>query len=483
MERHPYAHLGLLSMALMLIAGLEFLALISGIPEQGNQVGPVLLGLVCAWALVKLLRESPMLFLSAFPWALIAAIAYSCAGPLVLVYGTHETIHSYHSRLAVNSSELLQTNVLNAVFLAIATCVYYLFRKGQRVSVNTVEIVHKLDDKTAAKALVLVCLAIGLPVQVFLVYPYEFGQLSFIPPNSILRLGKLTTLALIPLWFLAGSRQHVYTPIAIALFAAELAMGLLTFGKSAVLMCIVFSGIGYYLAKRTQRSLNVLAVLLVIVYVSLAPIVKVCREEAGLMVRPGKVLNYQQRAMLLSNVIWNVNDVRTNRTSDRIQYGWRRLNYANAQWFVMEFYNNGQSFDSYRNAFWALVPRLLVPDKPNMTDLGIDLNFLINRHRGSSMAVGIAAEAYGVGGKLYVVLAGLFIGYVFVFVDSRYAFNQKGGWLYLPVQIICMRMGYRLDGAMVPDYLGSLVIVIVYSYIAKVLIDQWLKPRSSHNVI
>jgi hypothetical protein len=45
---------------------------------------------------------------------------------------------------------------------------------------------------------------------------------------------------------------------------------------------------------------------------------------------------------------------------------------------------------------------------------------------------------------------------------SRYTLNifYCGKWLYFPVVLIAMRIGFRVDGYYVPDVVGALVILI-----------------------
>lgn len=477
----PYSHLSTYFVLVVCIAVFEFLALVTESYEIGNSVGPICLGLASIWALFKVLRASPLLFLSAFPWALIAIVAYFAIGPLALVFGTSETINSYHKGLEIRPEELLQTNLLNSSFIAILVLSFFCVIKGKESSLQIATFMENLNDQSAAKKLIYICLSVGVPIQFFFFYPTEFGYVNTVVPAAVLRLGGLTTLALVPIWFLFGSKRYFFAPLAILLLLVEFSMALLTFAKTAVLLCLVLAGIGLYFSNRSQRFLVCLALFLAVSFLLVDPIVKVCREEGGHRINEGFSRNLEQRFDLLLRVVTDENGIRSRRIAGEIQHGWLRLNYSNAQYFVMREYNEGRSFDFYKNALWAFVPRILVPNKPNMTELGIELNYLINRHRKSSMAVGIAAEAYGVGGPVYVLFAAVFVGCIFGFLDSRYAFNMKGGWLYLPIQVICMRMGYRLDGALVPDYLGSLVIVIAYHFIATILITQWLFPNRGYH--
>jgi hypothetical protein len=461
-----------------IVAFFEYLELGGSSVEAANIAGPIAVGIICAWSALRILYLAPALFLSCKPWVLISAAAYYGFGPLVHIYGNSETINSYPKNLAIRPEQLLQTNILNAVFLAILTLTYVVLSRKRFSSATTMsQIVHNLADHSAAKTLLFLCLVVGFPVRILLSVPNEFGMFEAHIPNTILRLGTMTTLALIPCCYLAGVLKGRFMLLAVVLLSLELSWSLISFSKSAILICILFSGVGFYLANQTRNVLVSMFLVLLFAYFAVAPLVRISRQESINRTGAYDAATLSERVQIVEDLFNDENSVWTNRNEDKIQYGWRRFSYAPVQSFVMKRYHNGQPLDFYKNALWAFVPRIIAPDKPNMTEMGIELNYMISGHRTSQTGVGVAGEAYGVGGPFAVVFIAMAIGSIFAFLDSRFAFSQSGGWLFLPVQLIGMRMGYRLDGAFVPDYLGSLVIVIGYTQIVRLflLTNLWKK--------
>ncbi len=448
------------------IAAFEFLCLYLEYDDFGNRAGPILLTISFIWASVRTVLSCYTMLLTSLPWILLSAAMYFGLGPLVLCYGTDTSINSY-DYMAIDSTELLRTNILNITFLFLYLLSYIHCIGRRSISLKTLQ--ANLDDKRPAITVIWGCVAIGVPVRLFLCMPYEFGLLDYPLPGAIFQLGNLVTICLIPLWYLVGSGDRKYLSLAVFLLLLELSFGILTFSKSTLLIAIVFASIGLIVSKRSLSVLCVGAIAVLIPYFVVAPIITNSREQRNL-------IGFEQNTSLTSElavrygvmlaVITDEGQVRTRRIDPEMQEGWLRLNYSNAQSWVMSRYDQGQPFDFYKNAAWVIVPRILVPFKPNMTAIGTDLNEMIHGRTSSSMAVGIAAEAYGVYGPAGVCIVALLIGFLMAYLDSSYTF-WSASWLFLPVQIMILRMGYRLDGLLIPDYLGTLVMIEAYAFVIK----------------
>ena len=64
-------------------------------------------------------------------------------------------------------------------------------------------------------------------------------------------------------------------------------------------------------------------------------------------------------------------------------------------------------------ALYIPIPRVLWPDKPSISDTGVDFNYLLNLDIYTSSSPGIFAEAYWNGGWFYVALICLAVGFLF----------------------------------------------------------------------
>jgi hypothetical protein len=149
-----------------------------------------------------------------------------------------------------------------------------------------------------------------------------------------------------------------------------------------------------------------------------------------------------------------------------VQGWWSRLNYTNVQVLALREYDAGRRGHSLENLFTVLVPRFLWRDKPNITATGQDFNELAIGNRESSLGLGIYGDAYWNGGWLACVLTGIGVGAIFAFV-ARLSLNfmQNGEWLFLPCVFLGIRMGFRLDGWIVPDYAGGMAIYLGFAMV------------------
>ena len=101
------------------------------------------------------------------------------------------------------------------------------------------------------------------------------------------------------------------------------------------------------------------------------------------------------------------------------------------------------------------------PDKPITTQSAVDFNIAATGIATSASSPGLFAEAYWNYGWTGVILLMMPLGLLLALL-SRYAIDvfHRESWLYFPVVLLAMRIGFRTDGYYVPDILGALVILI-----------------------
>jgi len=140
---------------------------------------------------------------------------------------------------------------------------------------------------------------------------------------------------------------------------------------------------------------------------------------------------------------------------------WSRLNYANAQTFAMNRYDQGQPGDSFKLAIYAPIPRFIWFNKPSITDVGKEFNYLATGNYFSSSAPGFFAEAYWNGGYAMVFIACFYVGVLFCcFTYYSIKKMQNNELLFLPIIFLGIRMGFRPDGWFVAEYIGTPLIAI-----------------------
>jgi hypothetical protein len=167
----------------------------------------------------------------------------------------------------------------------------------------------------------------------------------------------------------------------------------------------------------------------------------------------------------------------TNR-SDHGHVWWARLCYSSVQAYGMEAYDANAPGDSLSAIFIAVIPRLLWPDKPNVSLVGEDFTELLLGRRGFQIGIGIFGEAYWNGGWGMLLVICTCIGLIFVWF-SRLASRvmEYKQWLFLPCLFFGIKMGLRIDGWFVIDYVGSLFIAVGYFAILS-FVPKWRLSES-----
>jgi hypothetical protein len=419
-----------------------------------NQFGPAVLLGICLWAAYRLVREQPLALWSPIPWFFIACAAYFGFGPLAYYFATPESVEFMDAFHEVDDYALLRTNLLNVVGIG-SVCVGILF--GRTLSARrswTPEAAHSLS---VVKRALIVFLVVGGTVKYLLTLPFALGLLSWTLPGAIQHLSSLIGGAIILLFALVHRGETRFRWILYPLIASELVTGLMTFSKQDVLWTVITVVLGWYLGRPRLRVLVMSAVGIVLVYaVFLSPFVSFARIAVGVL--------GTDSPQELSRSLQEYKDVDKDQVSaimPDVQGWWTRFAYANAQSFAMQEHDRGEPGSTIGLILYAFVPRLLYPEKPIMTS-GRDFTALVTGSDSSSSAPGIFGEAYWNGGWPLLIAAGIYVGLVFAVFG---AFSMRkiaaGQYVYAPVVMAGIVMGFRPDDWFVPTYVGALVEVFV----------------------
>ena len=133
-----------------------------------------------------------------------------------------------------------------------------------------------------------------------------------------------------------------------------------------------------------------------------------------------------------------------------------RLSYVNAAAMVVSWHDAGMTGESLDYALTVFVPRFIWPDKPIITSVGTDLYTAATAQIGSSISPGLFAEAYWNFGWLGVPVLMIPLGIILA-VFSRYSLAMMGHerWLHMPVILLGVWAGIRVDGWYVADIVGG----------------------------
>jgi hypothetical protein len=419
-----------------------------------NYLGPITLLVSLSVIVSRVLIANPLYLWTPIPWFLSVSAIFLGLGPLVFTFGNDTTIYSM-SYLPI---DLFRTNVLNAVGLA---CVFGAYALTARF--HSRSFTGDRDDRTNASAetAAFIFLGIGLPFNYFIVLPYEFGLLPFVLPGSLFLLGQLVGLGLFMVGFLSA-RDSRWRLFLYSMAALELTIAFLRFNKSVLVFVPIMIAIGQFMATRKLWVLFRGAAFVVVIYLVACPIVSNARLRIYDMVGNHYQIPLRERIGVAKAALVDFVH-RDSSTSNAKQVWWTRLCYAHMQTFAMDAFDEGRPGDSYSNAAVVVIPRVLWPDKPNITAIAMDFNEQMFGSRGSSTGCGFFAEAYWNGGWPMVIFVCTGVGVLFAWLSRlmivRMARNE---WLFLPCAFIGIKMGMSVDGFLVPSYIGASAIYVAY---------------------
>jgi hypothetical protein len=307
----------------------------------------------------------------------------------------------------------------------------------------------------------VIFLAIGMPVKYSLVMPYQFGLLGFPVPNYVSVLEDLAPLSLLMVSYLSAKKGGAWTVAFFVLLIPEVLGELARFSKIVLLMTLVMAILGRYLARPRLSGLVVGAGIVFGCYLLAGPVASLGRLEIARRHGNQYEASLGERIEILYTV---VTSMWSDEKQERSEYPWlQRLCYTNAEAFAMHLYDTGSPGDTYSLIGYILVPRMLEPDKPVITDAGYDFTELAYGFRTSLTGIGIFGEAYWNGGWPLVVVACSLLGALFAAL-SRVSLQIISGpsWpFFLPCVFYGFRFGYRIDGWFVGDYAGHVPIYVV----------------------
>lgn len=427
-----------------------------------NLVVPILFGtanLLLAW---KLVRHSPTAIWNPLFWLLLACTLYYGLGQLIHLLGHPDSVERVNSLYFVDGPGLARTNLLNTVGVLIIVGTYLaamtVFKRKQHpVASGPTDPAQEELSVREARYAVFPFLCIGLPVKYFLQLPYDLGLLTWTLPGSIKYLGMLSGVAIIPLYWLYKKRGGAYRILFFALFASEALASLVTLSKQRMIETALFLILGSQLVKPSVKKLAISGLLVVVTFVLVVnPFVTFARVSADRDWASAKDLS--QALDLVEKYRQKKEQVRDVQFPNA-QLWWTRLAYSNAELFAIRQYDRGHPGTTFQLAPYTLIPRFIMPEKPWM-NYGLEFTYLITGDRIMRSATGLGAigEGYWNAGWLGVVVVGIVIGLLLaVFYRVSRRIWETHHFMFLPLAMAGIVLGYRIDDWFVATYLGNAV--------------------------
>ena len=239
---------------------------------------------------------------------------------------------------------------------------------------------------------------------------------------------------------------------AIVLTALQAVGGFFLLNKFAALLPIMalFAGLIWRLGAR--RSVLVAAVAtLSAVFLLIGNPVNTARSIST----QGERVNWGERTEVLTEGVFD-----PRRAQEEENYpAWARLCYLPAQAAAIDFHDAGRGGDDYTLLGWALLPRFLFTNKPNMTSSGTRFNDKVTGRDTSSTGQGVFIDGYYNLGWWGVILVGVIVGVIMAWTSAVAAVVYRArASLWMPIALLGSLMAFRIDGSFLGDYWGPFVI-------------------------
>lgn len=425
--------------------------------DGANIAGAIAFTLILGGGALRLAVGRRTALITAPFWFRVTAAVYFGIGNVVPYVENADTANFVGHFFPVTSASLIELNRLNCICALIALSIMAAAERliGRRnVPSQQIEF-----PKNIGRAGILMAAA-GLGIKTLVILPSLGATLdSGVLPGILLQATQLTPLGvlLLTIWCLQSHRNSLLV-LPLLIVVADGFTGILVGYKSDAILSTLTFLLAFILLKPTIFRLMMSCVLLVSVFYYVVPLTNYVRT---VMVRGYGDLTHAPVSERLQFVDQYLRGERLPEEFD-MQSGLARISYASAAGFALNRWDSGLPGDSYEDALIVLVPRFLWPEKPIVSNQGFEFNALATGSADSSSSPGLFAEAYWNGGWAAVAIVMSLLGFA-IWAVGRYGewVLTTGRWWCLPLAFLGMRVGLRIDGAVVVDVIGPLGLIAV----------------------
>lgn len=424
-----------------------------------NIVGPIVLCAILGWSAFRIVEGNPIAVWAPLFWFRIACATYYGFGALVPHIVDEETLQRIFSLYHFDDALNLKINLIYCFGIFCTLLFSWLFLGGNKVGERREEAGggRLQADRTLLFALFFLFVGGGLRYGVIL--PYAFGLIDFTLPGAVGALSKVYYVGIF--LFIVHGTDHSRKVLfwVSVLVAIEIAVSVASFAKMDLLLILIFSFLGLINRHVTKTRVFVGASCILFVYFASQPLVGFGRTELALRYGGVSGVGLIERWEIVQDYFDEGHGV----VPSTLQGGLSRLSYVNVAAFAVDRYDAGVPGSTFENAGAVFIPRLLWSGKPIITQTGTDLYFHVRGRYGSALGVGHFAEAYWNFGWTGIVPFMAVLALILsIFSRVSMTIVARKDWFLLPVVILGVNMGLRVDGHFVSDILGPAWIAIVF---------------------
>lgn len=444
--------LGTLTALYGLVYGLTVDSLYSTV----NIAGPAVLAAILLLASYRMIRKNPITIWTPLFWFRIACAAYFGIGALIPHIGSETTKIFLYGIYMFSEATNVKVNLLYCfgIFLTLTFSNLSIIKFNLQTSIPSRAIQHQSNSVT--NLFLLSFLLVGGALRYLLLVPYTFGLMDIIIPGSVLAMASMYYVGIYMLVYQAVRHGGIYLILSFVAIPVEIIVSVASFAKTELMFILIFSFLGYISKTVGLRKILVGSAGIIVVYTLFQPLVGYGRD--ALVERYGEI-----RGAGLGERWGIVQDyLKYGAQTDTDSLAMARLSYVSVNAYVVDQHDAGVPGRTLSNAVTVIVPRALWPEKPIITQLGQDLNYMLRGRYGSAMGVGHFAEAYwNFGWWGFAPFMAVLAFILTVFSRISVGVMARKDWLFLPVVFLGVNMGIRVDGHFVPDIIGAAWMALV----------------------
>lgn len=290
--------------------------------------------------------------------------------------------------------------------------------------------------------------------------------------RTVLDATNLVGLFLVALWALKRGVYGVF--LIVGLILLNVVLGLIALNKTMVLLPMLFIGIALLVDRFSIFRAAFITASLLGSLALLQPMVANARILQTQKYGDTEGGTLSERLAEYTDYVKGIHNEGTRTGSDEALV---RLSYVNVAAFVIYQYDRRMPDNSIANAAVALVPRLIWPDKPIVTQSGNDLYYSLTGFEGSAVSGTLIADIYWNLGYVGLLLFCPLIGtYCLLVSRVSYGIVRQRDWFMMPFVLIAFKIGFSVDGSFVNSALAPMAISII-SYPILRLLEMTLSSR------
>ena len=424
-------------------------------PVAANITAALSLMAIMAFGCRRLLKADPMAIWSPMLWLRVAYATYYGFGALVPYIANNATVAYMQALFLFSDDDVLKVNLINVaalICILIGTRVAALHLRARNNAPR-----HQATTGSLELFAVIFLLAGGI-ARYAIVLPFTLGFAEGFVPSIANAMARSYSAGLMLLVIMALRKGRLLLLIAAVLVSIDLFVGVLLFSKSDVLVTILFVLLALYHQRPSIVRLGAGAAVAIMVFALLAPMIGYGRDRVTQIGGGRQTATLEDRWNTLKSYLQG--DAQTKPGEDEIQIALSRLSYMNAGTMTVAWRDLGRPGSTFEHALAAVVPRLLWPDKPDITATGRNLYIEATGFIGASISPGLPAEAYWNFGWWGIPVLMLPLGIVLALLaHAATSIMANERWLFLPVVLMSIQVGTRVDGQYVADVIGASVTI------------------------